>query len=54
LFDADLFFFQIVNLTMRDELPEGEDQVVSDTYIEALTLMLESDADVRGTIASLA
>jgi hypothetical protein len=54
LFDADLFFFQIVNLTMRDELPDGEDQVISDTYIEALTLMLESDADVRGTIASLA
>ena len=39
---------------MRDELPDGEDQVVSDTYIEALNLMLESDGDVRGTIASLA
>ena len=39
---------------MRDELPDGEDQVVSDTYIEVLNLMLESDGDVRGTIASLA
>ena len=39
---------------MRDELPDGEDQVISDTYIETLTLMLESDGDVRGTIASLA
>ena len=39
---------------MRDELPDGEDQVISDTYIKALNLMLESDGDVRGTIASLA
>jgi hypothetical protein len=39
---------------MRDHLPDSQNELVSDIYVEALTLMLESDSDVRGTVASLA
>jgi len=39
---------------VRDSLPDSNNESVSDAYIDALTLILESDGDIRGTVASLA